>query len=207
MPRDIFVLRHGETENNRLAIVQGSGIDGSLNETGQKQAKAFFEAYRNHSFNLIVTSSLQRTHQTVKAFIDLGIPWIQLPQINEMNWGIHEGKSYVVWMEKAYQEAIADWKKGKYDTRLEQGESAADLEARISWFVDWLHTRPESIILICSHGRAMRCMMTRFLHLPLSEMEQFTHKNTGLTHFNGEPGNYSVRLMNDTSHLEGFAGF
>jgi probable phosphoglycerate mutase len=86
MNKNIYILRHGETENNRLAIVQGSGIDGTLNQKGEEQAKAFFQKYQEIPFELVVTSTLQRTHQTVKSFIDKGIPWVQLPEINEMKW-------------------------------------------------------------------------------------------------------------------------
>ena len=38
--KEIFIIRHGETELNRLGIVQGSGVDAGLNDTGQQQAQA-----------------------------------------------------------------------------------------------------------------------------------------------------------------------
>jgi len=201
MQKNIYILRHGETENNRLAIVQGSGIDGTLNETGLRQAHAFYLKYQDFPFELVVTSRLQRTHQTVKAFIDKGIPWVQLAEINEMNWGIHEGKSYATWMEQPYKEAISDWEKGIYETRLEKGESAAELAARLGVFMDWLNQRPEQNILICSHGRAMRCMMTYFFGLPVSAMEKFSHKNTVVYHFLQDTNGFNPILINDISHL------
>ena len=43
--KDIYLIRHGETDYNRLGVVQGSGIDADLNELGQRQAKAFFDHY------------------------------------------------------------------------------------------------------------------------------------------------------------------
>jgi len=201
MMKNIFIIRHGETENNRLAIVQGSGIDGTLNEKGQQQAHAFYLKYQHLPFELVVTSTPQRTHQTVKAFIDKGIPWVQLPEINEMNWGIHEGKSYATWMEQPYKEAITDWQKGIYETRLENGESAAELAERMAIFMQWLNNRPERNILVCSHGRAMRCMMTYFFGLPVSEMEKFSHKNTGLYQFLQDENGFNSILINDLSHL------
>jgi probable phosphoglycerate mutase len=207
MLKNIFILRHGETENNRLAIVQGSGIDGSLNETGQLQAQAFYLKYQHLPFELVVTSTLQRTHQTVKGFIDKGIPWVQLSAINEMNWGVHEGKSYTTWMEQPYKQAISDWQKGIYETRLEAGESAAELAARLAVFMEWLHGRTENNILICSHGRAMRCMMTYFFGLPVSDMEKFSHKNTGVYHFLQDKDGFNPILINDISHLNLSDGF
>ncbi|HYG15236.1 MAG TPA: histidine phosphatase family protein, partial [Bacteroidia bacterium] len=40
--KTIYLVRHGETEFNRMGIVQGSGVDSELNETGRKQADLFF---------------------------------------------------------------------------------------------------------------------------------------------------------------------
>lgn len=37
----VYFIRHGETELNRLHIVQGSGMDSDLNNLGQAQSKAF----------------------------------------------------------------------------------------------------------------------------------------------------------------------
>jgi len=64
----LFLLRHGETEFNKLRIVQGSGVDAPLNETGQYQAQKFFEKYKNVPFEAVYCSSLQRTYQTIKNF-------------------------------------------------------------------------------------------------------------------------------------------
>ncbi|MCZ6694862.1 MAG: histidine phosphatase family protein, partial [Bacteroidetes bacterium] len=73
--KKIYLIRHGQTDFNNRGVVQGSGIDSSLNETGYKQAQAFFDAYQQVPFQKIYTSSLQRTTQTVKPFIDKGIPF------------------------------------------------------------------------------------------------------------------------------------
>jgi len=89
----LYILRHGETEFNRLGIVQGSGVDTDLNETGIGQSRAFFETYQEIDFQLVVTSKLRRTHQTVRHFLEKEIPWIQTEDINEMSWGDQEGKS------------------------------------------------------------------------------------------------------------------
>ena len=40
--KEIYIIRHGETELNRLGIVQGRGVDSDLNDTGRAQAEAFY---------------------------------------------------------------------------------------------------------------------------------------------------------------------
>ncbi|RMG84433.1 MAG: histidine phosphatase family protein, partial [Bacteroidetes bacterium] len=87
MEKTIFILRHGQTDYNRQGIVQGGGVDSSLNETGEAQAQAFYEKYAGEGFEVVLTSTLQRTRQTVQSFIESGIPWEQFPEIDEMSWG------------------------------------------------------------------------------------------------------------------------
>jgi len=45
LKKTIYIIRHGETDLNRLGIVQGRGMDTSLNEKGLEQAEAFYQAY------------------------------------------------------------------------------------------------------------------------------------------------------------------
>ena len=80
--KDIYLIRHGETEYNRKGVVQGSGIDADLNDLGQKQAAAFFAHYQDLPIDKIYTSVLRRTHQSVKGFIEKGLPWEQHTGLN-----------------------------------------------------------------------------------------------------------------------------
>ena len=64
MEKLIYILRHGQTDYNLQGIVQGGGVDTSLNDTGRKQAHAFHEAYKHIPFEAVITSRLKRTHQT-----------------------------------------------------------------------------------------------------------------------------------------------
>ena len=72
-------------------IVQGSGVDSSLNNQGRLQAEAFFNAYRNVPFDKVYTSALKRTAETVASFIKLGIPMESLRGLNEISWATKEG--------------------------------------------------------------------------------------------------------------------
>jgi probable phosphoglycerate mutase len=42
----IYIIRHGETDFNKLGIVQGSGIDSDLNPRGVQQAANFYAFYK-----------------------------------------------------------------------------------------------------------------------------------------------------------------
>ncbi len=203
MTKTIYFIRHGQTEYNKLGIVQGSGVDSELNETGRKQAQAFFDYYQDVDFQLIIASGLQRTHQTVKPFLDhTSIPFETTPLINEINWGIHEGQKYEPWMKVNYDTLIQQWAIGNFDASLENGESARSLSGRLQTFLNDIVQRPEDKILVCTHGRTLRCMMCLVTKQHLREMENFNHHNTGLYKTIWKDGEFEVELKNDISHLE-----
>jgi probable phosphoglycerate mutase len=181
--------------------VQGSGVDSDLNDHGYAQAKAFYDTHRHVDFDLVITSKLKRTHQTVQHFIDRNIPWEQTADVNEISWGIHEGKHQSPEQNERYQQMIEAWRSGDLDASIEQGESARQLFERIERFVEWVKQRPEKKILVATHGRAIRCLITYLKGLPVTEMESAEHSNTGLYVAHLVDDHWEFELENDTSHL------
>lgn len=199
--KTIYLLRHGETEYNRLGIIQGKTIDASLNEKGQTQAEAFFQQYKHLPFEVVLTSSLKRTHQTVHHFIQNGLPWQQMPEIDEYSWGIYEGQPNKEEIGLKNEQLIEAWTLGRLHEGPPEGETGYDLVHRIEKFITHIKTRPESLLLVCSHGRAMRCLVCLMKGLPPSEMHQFSYANTGLSisHFDGE--NFLFQTENNLDHV------
>ncbi len=198
----IYFIRHGETDLNRQNIVQGSGMDTDLNALGRAQAKAFFEAYQSVDFELVVTSRLRRTHQTVHHFLEKEIPWQQTADINEISWGTHEGSSPNPERNKAFQDLLADWKLGNFDAALPEGESARQLGERVERFIEWLRTRPEKRILVATHGRTLRAIITHLKGVSLTDMEGVPHVNTGCYVVHFQDDKVVFELENDVAHLE-----
>ena len=201
MDKTIYFLRHGQTELNRLQIVQGSGVDSELNDYGREQAIAFYNYYQNLDFDLVITSALKRTYQTVEPFINNNLPHESWAEINEINWGIHEGKPSEPWMIEAYKEMVSQWAIGNFDASLKDGESAKQLSNRINHFLENIKSRPEKSILVCTHGRTLRCLMCLVKGQHLREMESYTHSNTGLFKVHWKAPTFNVELENDTRHL------
>lgn len=205
MNKTLYILRHGETDLNRDRIVQGSGMDTDLNDTGRAQAQAFFDRYRDLPFEAVLTSKLRRTHQTVAPFLALGLPWEQFPELNEMGWGVHEGQRPTPTMEALHQQVLEMWRNGDYSAKLEGGESAAELEDRLQRFIDHLRQRPEQLLLICSHGRAMRALLALLEGDTLNHMERHQHANTGLYVVQQRENRFWIERENDISHLPDLA--
>lgn len=181
--KEIYLIRHGETEYNRKGIVQGSGIDAPLNERGRRQAAAFFRKYGHLDFDKIYTSELQRSYQTIAAFEKKGIPVERYAGLNEICWGSYEKKQMNA-LEKSYYYGLLDsWNSGDVTRPIEGGESPVDVAERQQPVLDLIFSRTEEKrILICTHGRAMRVLLCTLLKRPLQEMEIFKHHNVGLYH-------------------------
>lgn len=204
--KTIYLIRHGETEFNRIGVVQGSGIDSDLNETGIAQAKAFFESFQHINFDKIYTSKLRRTVQSVQPFIDLGISYVQLEGLNEISWGEKEGKVPNYLEDQTYLETIANWSKGKTDIpAAPKGESPEEVVARQKVaFEQIMSNIDEKTILVAMHGRAIRILLTHLLDLPLSAMDAFGHRNLCLYQlsYHYPTRKFEINIANDISHLE-----
>jgi broad specificity phosphatase PhoE len=202
--KEIYIIRHGETELNRLGIVQGRGVNSDLNDTGRSQALAFYNYYKDIKFDKIYTSKLKRTHQTVQHFLDSGLPWEQLEGLDELAWGIWEGKPNTEEARAAFKEIVEKWQGGNYEAKFEGGESPNEVMFRLEEALNVIKSKTdEKRVLVCMHGRAMRLLLCLLLKKPLSEMADFPHQNTTLYKLNlDNDGHFTVVDFNNTDHLK-----
>lgn len=200
--KELYIIRHGETDFNRQGIVQGSGVNSSLNKNGQLQALKFFQQYKDIPFDYVYTSTLKRTHETVQYFINQGITWRVRGEIREIGWGIHEGKKATPESAQEYKNLIQAWKNGHLEARIQDGESAASMVSRLNKFLDEIRKTEFNRALICSHGRTLRCLMCLINNEDLSNMEQYRHLNTSLYIVELKDDVFKIKVRNDLSHLE-----
>jgi probable phosphoglycerate mutase len=201
--KKIYLIRHGQTDFNVRGIVQGSGIDSSLNEAGRRQAARFFAAYRHIPFDKVYTSVLRRTHESVQDFLALGLPHEQHIGLNEISWGTREGTRITAEEDEEYHTMLQQWKAGQTDVRLEGGESPDQVAARQRPVIELLASRPEEKnVLVCMHGRAMRVMLCQLLGYPLSMMDSFEHHNLCLYQLDFTGSMFTVRGFLDMRHLQ-----
>ncbi len=183
-------------------IVQGSGVDSSLNDRGRAQAKAFFEAYKTVPFDKVYTSALRRTKESMQSFLDLGIPTESLSGLNEISWGTKEGFKITPEEDTYYHYMLAQWQQGNTTLRIEGGESPDDVVRRMQPAIDHILSQEhEKNVLVCMHGRAIRIIMCMLLNYPLKSMDAFEHENLGLYLVSYNGSFFTVDLYNDTSHL------
>jgi probable phosphoglycerate mutase len=201
--KKIYLIRHGQTDYNLRGIVQGSGIDAPLNDTGSAQAAAFYKAYCQTNFDKVYTSTLQRAIQSVGGFIKDGLPHEQLAGLNEISWGDREGVEITPEADAYYHQVILKWQQGNTSLPIDGGESPDMVMMRQKEAMSHILAGPEENLLICMHGRAMRILLCLLLKYPLQFMDEFEHSNLCLYKLNYTGNTFNIDWHNDTRHLQG----
>lgn len=202
--KTMYIIRHGETDLNRRGIVQGRGMDTELNAYGIRQAQAFYDAYKHIPFDRVYTSTLKRTHQTVNQFIEKGIPWTQLPGLDELAWGIYEGQESTIFTKAAFKDMTSNWLQGELHHKFEQGESPLEVKERqLVALENVIENDQDKTILICMHGRALRLFLCLLTEVPLFKMDTFPHFNTSLYKVAYDGFGFEIIDFNNLDHLTG----
>lgn len=201
--KKIYLVRHGQTDFNLKGVVQGSGIDAPINETGKKQAAAFYGAYRDVPFDQIYYTGLIRTKQSIAEFLKLGIPSTPLKELNEISWGKYEGTPMTPEEGHYYQHMLDQWKLGNQDYAIAGGESPNQVAVRMREGIRQILEGPGETILVCMHGRAMRVFLSEILKTKLTHMDNYEHQNLCLYLLEQqEKGSFELTKSNCTLHLK-----
>ena len=88
----IYLVRHGETTDNALQIMQGQ-TQGCLNEQGREQAQQVAQRLADEAFDAIIASDLRRAIQTAEIIaVPHGLPVSTTPLLRERDWGSFTGR-------------------------------------------------------------------------------------------------------------------
>ncbi|MFZ4262721.1 histidine phosphatase family protein [Sphingobacterium sp. HJSM2_6] len=203
MKKTFYFIRHGQTDLNLKGIVQGRGVNSPLNQNGLQQAQAFYEAYKHIPFDKIYTSTLLRTHQTVQHFVNDGIPMIELSGLDEISWGIYEGKEQNQEILAGFEQVVNSWRNNELDLAILEGESPNALVLRQQVAIQtMLEQKQEQEVLVCMHGRALRIMLCHLTGVPVCKMDEFPHTNTALYKLEYEHDQFSIVDYYNTKHLD-----
>lgn len=209
-PLKLFLVRHGETELNARNVVQGGGIDAGLNEVGKLQANAFYEYYKKTEFVGLYCSTLLRTYQTLMPFIENGSTIRRFKELNELGWGKIEGEAVRGPAYHTLRAANLNWDAGNFDYAPPGGETPIQARNRsLSVLKAIIHTHYATggNVLICTHGRLLRVILSNLLGYGMQYMQLFRHANTGLniltyTKPDLKPDIVYAECLNDLRHLQ-----
>ena len=144
---------------------------------------------------------LQRTKQTVQQFLDLGLPHVELPGLDEICWGDSEGLFANGKNNEKYYDIINTWKSGNLKPRLEGGENPLDVQKRQEEALNYIASQSEDLVLVCMHGRALKIMLAWVTGLHMKEMDLFDHDNLSLYILVYENKKWIIEAHDERGHL------
>lgn len=202
MVKQIFVIRHGETDNNKAGIIQGRSINASINQLGRQQAQSICKAVKPFNIQKIVASGLLRTHETAQPLADhLNLTIEKHPELDEIDFGILEGKSFSD-IEVEMQEVHDEWISGNVDFAPKNGESPRQVFERANSKVEEvLNNSEEENIVFMVHGRLTRILLSEWLGHGLKNMHKIEHQNGAINHLIWQEGKFKAVELNMTDHL------
>ncbi|KAF1314966.1 putative phosphatase phoe, partial [Globisporangium splendens] len=202
----LYLCRHGQTEFNRLHKFQGRGVNTALNETGQLQASYLAQSMRNVPLRAIYSSTLRRARETATIVSQLHqkIELQHFQDLEEMSFGVFEGSAHELYDDQV-QAIHHKWLEGDYAARFPNGENPLEVVARGVAKINSIMTssQPQDHVLIVTHGRFNKVVLTQMLHGELSKMHDLTQDNTcvNVVDYDHVTHAYTPVLLNSTSHL------
>ncbi len=155
MSLTLYLVRHGETEENVAHLLQGH-LPGHLTEAGREQARKLRDELAAIHFDALVCSDLLRCLDTAAIVNEPhGLPLEPTELLRERDWGIHTGCQI---------RTVA----GGVDASAESVEA---MYARARRFLRELADRHDGqTVLAVSHGLFSRVVQGAYLGRPIREI-------------------------------------
>lgn len=188
----IFAIRHGETEENKLRVLQGQS-QGRLAESGQHQALKLGLSLKHMEFSHVIVSDLQRTQDTWQ-WMGLNQPVAFDERLRERAFGKYEGLPRDQVMHTDFSELEIE-SKGAFFRRV-----SAFVDERVALYMA-NKNQDEYRELWLTHGGALRIILYYLCNRFKVETPQTRFDNTGLTEYRIQNGALSIERLNDIQHL------
>lgn len=208
----LLLVRHGETEANRLGIYQGQTCDPPLNKNGKVQAKKLSRALKNFPIETIYSSPAKRTLETAVMINRYHKKNIILEKaFLEINHGLFDGKIYEQ-VKAEFPEILNVWENRPEQVKFPKGETlrgayrraakrARDIIREMTLNV-CAGTRDENVLIV-SHGGTITLILMHILGMPLSDYRKLAcHLNTGVTLIKITETGPRIVTINNTAHLK-----
>jgi len=153
---EIWLIRHGETEWS-LSGQHTGRTDLPLTAAGERQAAAIGRYLAGRPFALVLTSPLQRAHETCKLAGYGGVAQIE-PDLCEWDYGAYEGRTSV-----QIQESVPGWT--IWTSPVPRGETIQQVAARAGRVIERA-AKAGGHVALFAHGHLLRILTACWLGLP-----------------------------------------
>lgn len=178
MPKKIILVRHGQTDFNKEAIIQGQ-LDTFLDEKGLKQAEKIAHLLAGEDVDVIISSDLKRAYQTA---ITIGQrikkPVIKTKLLRERHFGKLQGFKKEE-IKKIIHQFDSDEDLSSYWWDKEFAiETNEQVKKRLDQLILRLKRHKNKTILIVTHGATIR-MFLKLFRVDNKTVNNLEIKNTG----------------------------
>ncbi|KEI77838.1 alpha-ribazole phosphatase [Clostridium botulinum A2 117] len=194
---NVYLVRHGETEQNKRKNFYGK-LDVGLNEKGEKQSYKVGELLKDVKFNKIYISDRKRTRETAERILERNRFYekekniiYKDERINEIDFGIFEGKSYEE-IGSLYPKEQEKWEKDWKNFAPPKGESAVVFYNRVENFMKHIQKEEDGNYLIVTHGGVIRMIYSYILQNNMDFYWNFASRNGDITLIKYEYGNLFI---------------
>ncbi len=190
----LYLVRHGETDWNRLKKIQGQ-TDVPLNETGKEQARKLAMRFSGIPVDFIYSSDLSRAYETgAEVGRTLGIPVHACDQLRERSFGRLEG-----YTAEEIERRFNGFPQEREQMIAYGMETKEETERRIySRLKQLMEKHFREKILVVSHGGSIRSFVE---NIAGERLNQWKLDNTGINHIIYQRPGWQVIKVNDISHL------
>jgi broad specificity phosphatase PhoE len=169
----VVLWRHGQTGYNATDRFQGQ-LDTELDDVGRGQAARAAEMIVGLRPARLVSSDLSRAVDTAGALAGLtGLDVVHDPDLRELDAGTWQGLLRHE-IEAQWPEEFAAWRRGD-DVPVGGGERRSEVAERAAGAVERHaeQTRDGGVLVVASHGGALRGAMLHLLGLPTAAWSRF----------------------------------
>jgi len=197
---EIFLCRHGETEQNNNGIVQGQ-MDGiELNQKGLEQAEKLAGRFESKDIDKIYSSSLDRARRTAEIVADLHDHEVETSDLlKEVDRAEFEGKQF-----EEMIEVIDRSDSESHEWSPKGGETLAEMQKRGMRFLEDLKERHEQDerIVVVAHGGINCSLVLGVLGRSAEKCYLIHQDNCCVNKFElTDRHGFEVIRINDISHL------
>lgn len=197
----IYILRHGETNLNAKAVLQGR-LDEPLNQNGRDLAEVTGKALQGVHFDCCISSPLCRSRETAEIMLrnsgnDIPITFDE--RIIEVDFGVMEGVAKAAMREEDKLFFTDPFRFAGF----QEGESILDVCDRTQAFLKELIAKDDGkTYLISIHGCAMRGMVNYLLEEPESYWLGHAPYNCSFTIVEAEGGTARITELDKVYYDE-----
>lgn len=200
----LYLIRHGETEWNKLQRMQGCSYDIGLSTDGRLQAEALANRLKSVNIDRIYCSTLSRAFETASIIADAHTIKVETcEEFKEINFGKWEGLHYHELI-RDYTELMQIWKTTPHLAVVPGAETIEQLQDRSCAKLKALfEAYPNDDLAIVSHGITNKLIILKLMGMQLSQLHRIRQDNTSLNVFDYHAGEFEMITLNDICHLDG----